>query len=177
MGAPVALPVTYPASRRKMAWVFALCVAMVAIGIWMFNEESGGTRVVAAVIAGFFGCGVLVALVGFLPRASYLRLTESGIEYVSLYRRNFLAWNDVDQFIPIVMHHNQFVAWEYAPGYEKQQTARKVSVAIAGIEAMLPDTYGHSHIELAALLNELRAKYGRTRAPAGFSRLSLPGTT
>jgi hypothetical protein len=37
---------------------------------------------------------------------------------------------------------------------------RHVSNFIAGIEAALPDTYGHSNQELAALMNELRAKFG-----------------
>ena len=165
MAATIALPVTYPAGKRKFVWILALCLAMTATGVWMFNQETGGTRIVAGVIAGMFACGILVALVSFLPGASYMTLNETGIEYVALYRRNFLAWKDVAQFIPIVMHHNNFVAWEYAESYDKQRTARRVSVAVAGIEAMLPDTYGHSNVELAALLNQMRARYGAPPRP------------
>ena len=160
MAAPISLPVTYPASKLRMLWLLALCSAFVAIGAWMYHEESGGTRVVAGLIAGFFGCGILVALVSLLPRASYLTLNESGLEYASLFRRHFVAWKDVAQFMPIVMHSNKYVAWAYAEGYEKQQKARSLSVALAGVEAMLPDTYGHSNVELAALLNKLRARFG-----------------
>jgi len=55
---------------------------------------------------------------------------------------------------------NAMVGFHYDASMKNAPALRHVSSFIAGIEAALPDTYGHSNIDLAKLLNELRARYG-----------------
>jgi hypothetical protein len=163
----IELPVTYPASRRKMLMLLGGSLAFVAIGIWMLRDPEH--RLVAELCTGFFGLCALTALINMHPRASYLTLSERGFEFSALFRRHFLAWSDVAEFVPIAMSGNAMVGFYYAAN--KQAPAmRHVSNFIAGIEAALPDTYGHSNQELAALLNELRRKL------AAKSGLSAPSS-
>ena len=137
--------------------LLGISLLFVVIGIWMLRDPE--QRLMAGLCTGFFGLGVLTALVNMHPRASYLTLSERGFEFSSLFRRHFVAWSDVAEFVPISMSGNAMVGFYYAA--TKQAPAmRHVSNFIAGIEAALPDTYGHSNIELARLLNELRRKYG-----------------
>jgi hypothetical protein len=139
-----------------MLMLLGISVVFVAIGVLMMREPEH--RLVASLLAGFFGLGVITALVNLHPRASYLTLNERGFEFSSLFRRKFIAWGDVQEFVPISMHRNDFVGFFYAPT-GNAPAMRRVSSFVTGIEAMLPDTYGHSNVELARLLNELRRKF------------------
>jgi hypothetical protein len=38
------------------------------------------------------------------------------------------------------------------PGFDGQATGRRISAGLTGVEAGLPDTYGHTAPELAALM-------------------------
>ena len=154
----IELPVTYPASRRKMLMLLVVSLAFVAIGIVMLRNPA--ERLMAGLCTGFFGLGAVVALINMHPRASCLTLSEQGFEFSSLFRRHFVAWSDVTDFVPIRMNGNAMVGFFYGASRKNAPALRHVSSFIAGIEAALPDTYGHSNIELAKLLNELRARYG-----------------
>ena len=159
MPAPIELPVTFRAGRLKMLGLLGISLMFVALGAWMWVADPK-MRLFAGVTMGFFGLGVLVALISFHPRASFLTLSASGFEFASLFRRHQFAWADVAGFVPIIIAGNKMVGWDFAARYSKSQTLRGVSTAMAGVEGALPDTYGHSNIELARLLNELRARYG-----------------
>lgn len=151
-----------------MLLLMLLCSALlVAGGIWTYAAEP----VVAIMGIGFFGLCGLVAIVCMIPGASYLTLTAEGFWFASLFRKNFVAWKDVDHFIVADIRANKMVGWNYTADFGHQSALRRVNSAIAGIEGGLPDTYGHSAAELAELMNELRAKFGDS------SRESLPGTT
>lgn len=60
------------------------------------------------------------------------------------------------------------IAIVYRPGYEGQQTLRKVSKAVGGMEGAVPNTYSASCDEVLAALN---AWHGRYRREGG---LNLP---
>ena len=45
------------------------------------------------------------------------------------------------------------------PALERMAGSVEATAQRSGIEAALPDTYGHSNVELAQLLNDLRQKY------------------
>ena len=151
------LPVTYSASRKKMLMLLGVSLAFVAIGVWLYEDPEN--RLMAGLCAGFFGLCALVALVSLHPRAAYLTLNEQGFEFCSLFRKHFVAWSAVQEFVPISMSGNAMVGFYYVPG-QNAPKMRHVSNFIAGVEAALPDTYGHSSVDLARLLNELRRKYG-----------------
>jgi hypothetical protein len=155
----IELPVTYRAGKLKMLGLLGISLMFVALGAWMWVADPG-MRFIAGLNMGFFGLGVLIALVSLHPRASFLTLIPSGFEFASLFRRHHFAWTDVAGFVPIIIAGNKMVGWDFAAGYSKSKTLRGVSAAMAGVEGALPDTYGHTHFELARLMNGLRTKYG-----------------
>ena len=82
-------------------------------------------------------------------------LRASGIDaYLAL-----LSAGD-DQDVSAELPGLGMVGFHYNASMKNAPALRRVSSFIAGVEAALPDTYGHSNIELAKLLNELRARYG-----------------
>ena len=93
----IELPVTYSASRTKML-VLSFSLAFVAIGVVMLRNPA--ERLMAGLCTGFFGLGVIVALINMHPRASCLTLSEQGFEFSSLFRKHFVAWSDVTDFVP-----------------------------------------------------------------------------
>jgi hypothetical protein len=54
----------------------------------------------------------------------------------------------------------------FVPSYGRGRKARAVANALTGGEGGLPDTYGRSAKELAALLNEWRARYSAGVTPS-----------
>jgi len=141
-----------------MLMLLLASLAFVAIGVVMLRNPA--ERLMAGLCTGFFGLCAIVALINLHPRASCLTLSEQGFEFSSLFRKHFVAWSDVTGFVPIRMNGNPMVGFFYDASKKGAPAVRHVSSFIAGIEAALPDTYGHSNIELANLLNELRARYG-----------------
>lgn len=126
--------------------------AFVAIAMFIYDKHP----LVAWLCGGFFGLCSLVGIVNLHPRAGYLTLRRDGFEFASLFRKTFVRWGEVETFVPIRMSGNKFVAWDYVPGYEAHAKIRRVNLSVSGVEAMLPDTYGFKHDELAAMMNELR---------------------
>jgi hypothetical protein len=107
----------------------------------------------------FFGLCTVVFVIQLFPNSSYLRLTPQGFETRSLYRSSTQAWSDVAAFRAGRIGVNAMVLITYAPSYARLRKARAVSSALTGAEGALPDTYGHSAKQLAALLNEWRARH------------------
>jgi hypothetical protein len=138
----------------------AISVAFVAGGVVMIRSgEKAGWFV-----AGFFGLGGIVALVQFLPNASYLLLTSGGFLVCSAFRKSMYGWGDVARFRAIAVYRNQMVGFDFAPGYTGQRAARWVAGAMAGAEAALPDTYGMSPQALADLMNDWRERHAGSSA-------------
>jgi hypothetical protein len=96
-----------------------------------------------------------------MPRASYLLLEDEGFTFCRLFRKHFAAWRQVAQFVPIRVSGKQMVVWNYAPGRQGATGMRKLSVALAGTEAALPDTYGMTADALSGLMNTIRARHAQ----------------
>jgi hypothetical protein len=141
-----------------MLMLLGISLAFVATCAVMMRKPA--ERLTAELATGFFGLCAVVALVNMHPRASCLTLSETGFEFSSLFRKHFVAWSDVTDFVPMRISGNAMVGFHYNASMKNAPALRRVSSFIAGVEAALPDTYGHSNIELAKLLNELRARYG-----------------
>lgn len=146
------LPVTYRTRPLKMAFLTLGAGAFVAGGWWLLPREP----FVAYASIVFFGLCALVGLVSLLPNSSYLTLTEQGFLFASLFRKHFVAWSSVQQFVPVRIQSHRMVGWTYSAGFQKSKRLRRVNTAIAGVEAALPDTYGMSVEQLAGLMNQLR---------------------
>jgi len=145
-------------SRVKSLVMLLIGVAFTAGGIVMVRD---GARWGWFVLI-FFGLCTVVFISLLLPNSAYLRLTPEGFEIRSLYRSFRNKWTDVTSFRAGRVGLNPMVMITFAPTYQRGRTARAVADALTGGEGGLPDTYGHSAKELAALLNEWRARYAVT---------------
>ena len=144
-------------SPWRLLLLLSISASFVVLGTFLISE---GELVGGWFCAGFFGLGVLIAIVSLLPGSSYLDISSAGMEIRSLYRKWFVRWTDVQEFYPVVISNRKMVAWDYSPTYTAQSMGRKISRGVSGVEAALPDTYGMSAESLATLLNEWRAQHG-----------------
>ena len=132
-------------------------LAFVLIGVWMVrsHEMLGWLGIV------FFGLCLLVSLVCMLPNASYLRLTPDGFTMCSLFRAHTTRWEDVTGFGVGRVFTNKMVMFNYVQSYQRSPKLRSLNTGLTGFEAAIPDTYGLTHEELAALLNRYKASAAR----------------
>jgi len=105
-------------------------------------------------VAVFFGVGAIVFLVNLHPNASFLELTEKGVTTCSMFRREFIPWEDVREFYPSRIRFVSLVGFNYTNHFHRHAGARRMSKALTGVEGAL-ETHGMSASELAAILNTL----------------------
>ena len=146
-------------SRLKHLALLGGCAGFVALAFLVGPRQS----TLAWLTGGFFGLGVVVALIAMIPGSGFLRLEPKGMSVRSLYRTWHLAWADVAEFYVASVAGRKMVCWEYAAGFSGQARGRAFSRAISGVEAGLPDTYGIPAAELASLLNDWRVGNHRAR--------------
>jgi hypothetical protein len=149
------LPITLRTRPLKMVLLALGSGIFVIIGIWLLPRQPN----VAFPCIIFFGLCAAVAMVSLLPNSSYLTLTEQGFLFASLFRKHFVAWSNVQSFMPVKVQFKSMVGWTYSPEFRESKRIRWVNAAVAGVEAALPDTYGMPAEQLAELMNELRGKY------------------
>lgn len=149
------LPVTLKPRPLKMFFLLLGSGMFVAIGVWLIPREP----LISWATIIFFGLCSVVAVIGLHPKSSFLTLTAEGFLFASLFRRHFVKWSHVQSFSPTRIGGNNMVGWNYVPEFRPLSKLRRANVAIAGVEAALPDTYGMSVDTLCALLSELRNQY------------------
>ncbi|MFN0052295.1 MAG: PH domain-containing protein [Planctomycetales bacterium] len=133
------------------------CIALMFGGILMIRQ--GDVR--GWFVATFFGLGIAIFLLQLHPRCSFLTVDEDGIECCTLFRTSRMPWADIAEFGIFVQRHrgltiNRGVGINFSaadPG-----RARALSRASTGFEGALPDTYGLSAAELAALLSACQSR-------------------
>jgi hypothetical protein len=141
---------------RRAKWLLILAVSLVF--------TAGGGRMVGGgeakgwLVISVFALSSLAALGLLLPSSAYLRLTRDGFEMRSLFRSSRARWSDVGEFRAGRIGLNKMVLFNYAPSYTRSAKARALATALTGTEAALPDTYGYSAEDLAALLHDGRAR-------------------
>lgn len=133
-----------------MLTLTAVSLVFVAIGFAIREREPWAAYSCMA----FFGLCALVGAINLHPQSSYLEVTAEGFAFTSLFRRTFVAWENVEHFFPVTIARNGMVGWDYKPAYAGQAVGRKISSALADVEAALPDTYGLPAAELSAILNK-----------------------
>ena len=143
-------------SPWRLLLLLAISAGFVGLGAFLI---SSGEPLVGWLCGGFFGFGVLVAIVSLLPGSSYLDLSSTGFETRALYRKWFVRWTDVQEFYPVVIANRKMVGWDYSASYTAHSLGRKISTGVSGVEAALPDTYGMSAETLATVLNEWRIRH------------------
>jgi hypothetical protein len=146
---------TYYPKQWKTLLLLMVCAMFTAIGILVIKK--GDNRGYLCAI--FFGIGCTIFLIHLLPGSAYLKISAEGIEYSSLFRKQRLRWQAVSKFgvIAIIQDGitvNRMVGFNYTQAYYPYKWQRKISAAMSGYEAALPDTYGFKAEDLAAQLNQ-----------------------
>lgn len=142
---------------RAWKWLGMLlgCLAFCAIAVLMLRDG----RAMGWFRLAVFGLGGLVAAVALLPGANYLRLDEEGFTFCSLFRAHRVRWADVEGFATVRVASSPMVGWLYREGREPQGRGVRMSLALAGCHAALPENYGLGAAELAQLLERLRQEW------------------
>lgn len=152
------LPQTFYPKRSSTIMLFLGSASFVAIGIWLgISGEPMGY-----LCAAFFGLCLGVAIVQLIPGSSYLTLTCEGFEFAAMFRRSFIAWEDATEFGVTTMRSgglavNRMVGFNYTEP-AKRASGRSLAKALAGFEGGLPDCYGFKALELAEMMERLRAE-------------------
>ena len=139
-------------SRGKWGLIAVVCAFATVCGVLMVVDGAeGGWLVLVA-----SGLGTLVAAVLLIPGAAYLRLNQDGFEYRGPLRRRCCRWDEVTELEAYGPVSYPMVCCNLAdprgvPWY------RRLLRPWNPYALWLPDTYGMDAVELAALMNELRA--------------------
>ena len=144
-------------SRWKTSLPLLVSVGFVAIGFLVMDGSW-----MAWLSLAFFGVGSLVLIVTMLPGASHLRLHADGFEMRTMFKTSHMKWSDIGEIGVTSVNLNRMVAFNFAEPYRSQHRAVLVSHTLTGWDGALPDTYGMSARELAALMIEYR---DRARGP------------
>jgi hypothetical protein len=144
-------------STKKMAKYLLICAVFVAIGILDIYKVGASTIGWLCVV--FFGLGAIVFALQFIPRASYLWITNEGFTFCSLFRRSpVFLWHDVSDFrvasVPPSRHPLVVFNWTAKP----DRRIGRVNRHLVGATDGLPDTYGLRPEELADLMNDWRSR-------------------
>jgi hypothetical protein len=112
-----------------------------------------------------FGSGVIVFSLLLLPGSAYLKLDSSGFTLCTLFRAHSTGWYEVDSFQVGRIAGRKMVVFNFSNLHPGQGVLRKLSSAVSGYEAGLPETYGLSAEELAAMMNDWRERARRSTVP------------
>ena len=163
------LPLTLRPTRLRTALLLLGSLGFTALGVFMARDGEW----LGYLVGGLFALGLPVFAVQLHPRAAYLLLNEEGFTYCSLFRVQNVRWADVQGFGVIAVNSFRMVAWNFVPGHPRTGQARRLSQAVSGYEAALPDTYGLKPKELANLLDGLRQRWGEASAEPFFTEAEI----
>lgn len=158
----VTLPLRLHASRLKLMGLLALCIGFVVIGVLIHQEH----RVLGLVCAGFFGLGIPIFLVQMLPGASFLELHADRFVYRALFRERTIHWRDVASLAVVKLQGRTMVGYDFTPSHASRVGGHKVSKAMAGTHAALPETFGMKPIALAELMDQIRRHHLQSQHPS-----------
>lgn len=143
--------------HKRTAWIviailgaltigFAIAAVLVHWLIWVLFVPSA--------------CGLAMIWLTTLPGRSYLRLEADGFDIRTPFRSRRFAWRDVTAFVPVQLSYAALVAFRArpAPDAPLPPAPEPTKADIASGSEALPVNYGYGEIELAALMNEWRAR-------------------
>jgi hypothetical protein len=149
-------------SRARWLAAFAGCLVFTAIGVMLVRD---GAAVGWAVVA-VCGLAALACAIVLLPGSAYLKVRRDGFVFGTLFRRWHMPWTATGPFSVARVGRDEIVVFDIIDPAQMPRMPGLPSTP-AGANAGLPDTYGLSAGELAAVLNAARDK--------SLSRASLAG--
>lgn len=153
------LPTTLFPSKVKPLLLCLGSLAICIVCVLIYREEpiAGAIGIVLSGVVG------LVGAIQLLPGSSYLRLTDEGMTFRSLFRSFSYKWWEIADFGIARVGGSRVVGWNFSRFYQGQERLRTVNQALSGFQAALPDSYGMQVDSLKELLNTLRDRHGSPR--------------
>jgi hypothetical protein len=155
--------------KRKWSLVLLGSLGFVAIGSWMIRSGSSSDRFFGYAGLAFFGLCALVALLQFIPNASFLRISPDGLILCVMWRTTLYRWADIEGFgvadFSSFGQRHRYVGFNFRAGYSGPSPGRKArnyNQRLSGFEALLPENYGWDYSDLAQHLNQSRERYIRS---------------
>jgi hypothetical protein len=147
------------ASRFKWAVLIFAGTVFAMGGVLIFFAAPGG-QVGGILVFVFFGACAAVAAIQLVFRST-LTLTTEGFTFTGLGRRVTRRWKDIVSFIAVrTSALSGIVGIRLAVSPEQTSGVRRAARAIAGYDGgAMPDTYGMTAVELAALMSDWRDRY------------------
>ena len=151
------LPETMTLRPSRVRWLLLLIVAVVlsSAAVWAMEDSFPAMRWVVGL---FFGVAAVIAVLNVIGVASRLELKRDGFTCVTLFRSFTRAWKDCSTFDPVRVGVNKFVGFTSAEDDAAKPKLAAANKHMIGHSGMLPDTYGLSAEDLAALMNRFRAR-------------------
>ena len=147
-------PLTLRPSMRKWLLVLLGCGVFDAGGLWMVARAAPwGWYVLIA-----FALGTIIAAMMLLPGAASLELDRDSFQTTTLFRRHRMRWQDVSEFEPVSIPPSMQKMVAYDDVNVAGRPLAHLSVAIAGHNSALPDTYGLSAAGLARVMTRWRER-------------------
>ena len=151
---PAADSVTFRPSRPKAILFLSGCLCFLAIGIWMVPSEPW----MGWLCVGFSGIGVAVFALQLLSNKVYLRIDAQGYEMQALFRKGRTNWRDIAHVGVGVMNHGKVIGITYTDAYRSRSFRRGLGITLAGMDAVIPNTYTVPTEEIVAAMNAWRAR-------------------
>ena len=158
------------ASRQAVIWAIAICVALIALGLWIIGQgdESGmlGESVMGVIVLAalaLFGVGRLI-------KPQRLILTKDGFTLTGI-GGAVVPWRDVEGFFVHVVPADDdgagsplpLAAWRLREGAAQGSgLAASLHRAVGGLDGSLPTTLGREPEALVALMEDWRQRYAGT---------------
>ena len=140
------------ASRRKWLAILAGCVVATFAGFSMVDGD-----LVGLFLLGFFGFGTVVAL-ATIVRPTQLHIDSDGVTLVQPWRRIRYEFKDCSEFRMWRGYHTAMVVFDHQSADRDRSLMSILNEQVSGSNSWLPNTFGVSAPELAALLNDRRQR-------------------
>jgi hypothetical protein len=141
-------PVRLHPSPKKWLLVLLGCAAFAVIGFFMIRDGQAWGWLVLV----FFGAGAPIAAAMLWPGANGLTLDRDGFEVANALRRHRSRWQDTTGFESVAIPPAMQKLVCYDDTQASGMAMATVNAGITGHTSALPDTYGLSAEELAALM-------------------------
>jgi hypothetical protein len=165
------LPFRLHPSNFKMLGALLISFVFIAGGLLTVRTEP----LIGYACIVFFGLCAVLCLVSFLPACNYLDVGQSGITFSSFFRRTFVQWNQIQQFVVFQGDQGAMVGLKHtaaagaladiANGLEHDDPFAGNPDIDGWVDIALPSVYGMQADALAALLNTVLSQ----RLPATIS--------
>jgi hypothetical protein len=153
------LPETVVLRSSRLKWLALLLASMVFVlgGALIFFAAPNG-RGGGVVVAGFFGLTAVLALVQLLAPGR-IELSPDGFTIYGLGTRRTTPWSDVSSFSTAQASALSKIVTVNPADSRSLGRAGAAVRKVVGFNRALPDTYGLSAEDLAALMNDWHRRY------------------